>query len=204
MRILIAEDDFTSRTMLASVLKKNGHEAVEAVNGAEAWEALQKGDAPRLAILDWMMPVMDGLEVVRKVRELKSDRPPYLLMLTTKDEKSDIITALEAGADDYLTKPFHPGELWARLEVGRRLTDIQDQLSTQILDLRQALEQVRTLQGIIPICMHCKKIRDDAGYWEQVEAYVSRHADVRFSHGICPECVKRHYRDFDIGESTRA
>jgi DNA-binding response OmpR family regulator len=193
MRILIAEDDYTSRAILVAVLKKSGYEVVETVNGAEAWEALQKSDAPRMALLDWMMPVMDGLEVVRKVRELKNDRPPYLLMLTTKGEKADIISALDAGADDYLTKPYHAGELRARLDVGRRLTELQDQLYARLHELRQALEQVRTLQGILPICMHCKKIRDDAGYWEQVEAYVSRHSDARFSHGICPECLGKHY-----------
>lgn len=193
MRILIAEDDYTSRAILVAVLKRSGYEVVETVNGAEAWEALQKSDAPRMALLDWMMPVMDGLEVVRKVRELKTDRPPYLLMLTTKGEKADIISALDAGADDYLTKPYHAGELRARLDVGRRLTELQDQLYARLHELRQALEQVRTLQGILPICMHCKKIRDDAGYWEQVEAYVSRHSDARFSHGICPECLGKHY-----------
>lgn len=195
MRILIAEDDVTSRTFLAAVLKKSGHEVVEKTNGAEAWEALQKSDAPRLVILDWMMPGMDGLEVVRKVRTLTSDPPPYILMLTTKGEKDDIIAGLSAGADDYLSKPFHPGELRARVEVGRRMIDLQEQRIAQVRDLRQAIEQIKTLQGILPICMHCKKIRDDAGYWEQVEAYVSRHSDVLFSHGVCPECMTQHYPD---------
>jgi DNA-binding response OmpR family regulator len=195
MRILIAEDDVTSRTFLAAVLKKSGHEVVEKTNGAEAWEALQKSDAPRLVILDWMMPGMDGLEVVRKVRTLTSDPPPYILMLTTKGEKDDIIAGLSAGADDYLSKPFHPGELRARVEVGRRMIDLQEQRIAQVRDLRQAIEQIKTLQGILPICMHCKKIRDDAGYWEQVEAYVSRHSDVLFSHGVCPECMAQHYPD---------
>jgi DNA-binding response OmpR family regulator len=195
MRILIAEDDVTSRTFLAAVLKKSGHEVVEKTNGAEAWEALQKSDAPRLVILDWMMPGMDGLEVVRKVRTLTSDPPPYILMLTTKGEKDDIIAGLSAGADDYLSKPFHPGELRARVDVGRRMIDLQEQRIAQVRDLRQAIEQIKTLQGILPICMHCKKIRDDAGYWEQVEAYVSRHSDVLFSHGVCPECMAQHYPD---------
>ncbi|MBI9082749.1 MAG: diguanylate cyclase [Desulfobacterales bacterium] len=129
MRILIAEDDFTSRGMLAAVLKKAGHEPVETVNGLEAWGALQKPDAPRLVILDWMMPEMDGLEVLRRVRALPGDRPPYILMLTTKTDKAEIIAGLDAGANDYLAKPFDVGELRARVEVGRRMVEMQDALA---------------------------------------------------------------------------
>lgn len=125
MRILIAEDDNTSRTILTGVLKKNGHEVVATVNGAEAWQAMQKPDAPVLAILDWMMPEMNGPDVVRLIRAVQTDRPPYIIMLTSKSEKADIITGLDAGADDYLSKPFDPGELRARIEVGRRILELQ-------------------------------------------------------------------------------
>jgi diguanylate cyclase (GGDEF)-like protein len=128
MRILIAEDDFTSRTVLAGVLKKSGYEVTDTVNGAEAWEALQQSDAPALVILDWMMPEMDGLEVLRRVRVLQTDRPPYIIMLTAKGEKADIIAGLDTGANDYLAKPFDSGELRARVEVGRRLVEMQDAL----------------------------------------------------------------------------
>ncbi len=125
MRILIAEDDRTSRTVLAGVLTKEGHQVEATVNGAEAWEALRQPGAPALAILDWAMPEMDGLDVVRRVRALQTDRPPYILMLTTRGEKADIIAGLEAGANDYLSKPFDPGELRARIEVGRRMVEMQ-------------------------------------------------------------------------------
>ncbi len=128
MRILIAEDDFTSRTVLAGVLKKSGYEVTVTVNGAEAWEALQQPGAPALVILDWMMPEMDGLEVLRRVRALQTDRPPYIIMLTAKGEKADIIAGLDTGANDYLAKPFDSGELRARIEVGRRLVEMQDAL----------------------------------------------------------------------------
>ncbi len=140
MRILIAEDDLTSRTLLSAVLKKNGHEVIETVNGAEAWSKLQEPDAPKLVILDWMMPVMDGLEVVRRVRSIETDSPPYILMLTSKDEKSDVIAGLDAGADDYLTKPFHPGELRARLNVGCRLIEMQG----EVLNIKNALAHEAT------------------------------------------------------------
>lgn len=193
MRVLIAEDDPTSRLMLTAVLKKCGYEAVSASNGLEAWEALQQSDAPRLAILDWMMPEMDGLEVVRRVRAEKAGLQPYVIMLTTKGEKEDVVAGLEAGADDYLTKPFHPAELRARVDVGRRLLETQDQLARQVCELRQALDDIKTLQGILPICMHCKKIRNDKGYWEQVEGYISHHSEALFTHSICPECMQKHY-----------
>jgi two-component system, cell cycle response regulator len=138
MRILIAEDDFTSRTMLASVLKKKGHEVEATANGMEAWKAMQLPDAPRLAILDWMMPEMDGLEVVRRLRAMNGDRPPYLIILTSRDEEENIIAGLDAGANDYLAKPFNPGELLARVESGRRMIEMQDSLieSREILTLQ--------------------------------------------------------------------
>jgi two-component system, cell cycle response regulator len=128
MRILIADDDFTSRTVLAGVLRKSGYEVVVTVDGAEAWQVLQQADAPRLVILDWIMPEMDGLEVIRLARGEQTERPPYIILLTTRGEKSDIIMGLDAGANDYLAKPFDSGELRARIEVGRRMVELQNAL----------------------------------------------------------------------------
>jgi len=199
LRILIAEDDVTSRTVLAGVLKKSGHEVVETVNGAAAWDALQQPDAPPLVILDWMMPQMDGPEVVRRVRALQSSQPPYIVMLTARGEKADIIAGLDAGANDYLAKPFDAGELRARVEVGRRMVELQGALAAKVEELRQSLDQINTLRGIVPICANCKKIRDDQGYWNQVEAYVCEHTEAEFSHGICPECIKKLYPELEQG-----
>ena len=128
MRILIADDDVTSRLVLAGVLTKCGHEVVTAVDGAEAWEAMQRPDAPALAVLDWMMPGLAGVEVCRRIRDLRSDQPPYVIILTSRGEKADIVEGLEAGADDYLAKPFDPGELRARVDVGRRVVGLQARL----------------------------------------------------------------------------
>jgi len=196
MRILIAEDDFTSRGMLTAVLKKAGHEPVETVNGLEAWDALQQPEAPRLVVLDWMMPEMDGLEVLRRVRALPGDRPPYILMLTFKIDKAEIIAGLDAGANDYLAKPFDVGELRARVEVGRRMVEMQDELAGKIGELQRALAEIKTLRGIVPICASCKKIRDDHGYWSQVEVYVRDRTEAEFSHSVCPECMKKLYPEF--------
>jgi len=128
MKILIADDDVTSRAMLAGILRKNGYDVLEAVNGTETLEIMQRSDAPRLAVIDWIMPEMDGLEVVRRIRSLKTEQPPYLIMLTAKSEKGDITTGLDAGANDYLAKPFDPGELISRIGVGQRMVEMQEEL----------------------------------------------------------------------------
>ena len=138
MRILIADDDFTSRVMLAEVLKKCGHEVLQAVDGDDAWLKMQGPDAPSLAILDWMMPAMDGPEVVRRIRSLQSPQPPYLIILTGNDRKTDLVAGLDSGANDYLAKPFDPGELFARIGVGRRMIEMQEQLATQLQELRNS------------------------------------------------------------------
>ncbi|HEX7496953.1 MAG TPA: diguanylate cyclase [Candidatus Limnocylindrales bacterium] len=135
MRILIADDDVTSRLVLAGVLKKHGHEVVVTVDGAEAWDALGRPDAPRLAILDWVMPGLSGVDVCRRARTIESDQPPYIILLTSRGQKTDIVTGLEAGADDYLAKPFDPGELLARVDVGRRLIELQ----ARLIEARDAL-----------------------------------------------------------------
>ena len=134
--------------MLAAVLKKSGYEVVETANGSQACGELHEPGAPPLAILDWMMPEMDGPEVVRRVRARKTDQPPYIIMLTTKGEKADIIAGLEAGADDYLAKPFNSGELRARVAVGRRILETQ----AELLTARNALAHEAThdpLTGIL-------------------------------------------------------
>lgn len=204
MRILIADDDTASRAVLTGVLAAAGYDVVATADGAQAWQALQQPDAPRLAILDLLMPSIDGLEVVRLVRILPVEWPPYLIMLTAKGDKPDVVAGLDAGANDYLAKPFDPGELLARVEVGRRMIEMQLQLATKVDELRLALEQVRTLRGIVPICSGCKSIRDDQGYWKQVETYVRDHTEAEFSHGVCPSCMKRLYPQFadDGGAGT--
>lgn len=129
MRILVAEDNAFYRHMLVSTLNEWGYEVVSAVDGAEAWEKLRGDGTPQLAIIDWMMPKMDGLEVCRKVRALHNTEPIYIIILTAREGKENIVTALESGADDYLTKPFDRGELHARLQVGLRIVGLQTSLA---------------------------------------------------------------------------
>jgi phosphoserine phosphatase RsbU/P len=138
VKILIADDDVIPRWFLQTALVKAGHEVVVAHNGAEAWQLLQQAEAPRLAILDWLMPGLDGVDVCRKVRQWDHAPYVYLILLTSKDRQEDIIAGLEAGADDYLTKPFDPQELEARLRAGERILDLQAALLTSLEQLAQA------------------------------------------------------------------
>ena len=139
MRILIAEDDPVSRRLLEVTLGKSDYEVVSCSDGAAAWEALQQTGAPSvsLAILDWMMPGMDGLEVCRKVRKQAAEPYIYLLLLTAKSQKVDVIAGLEAGADDYLTKPFHANELRMRLRAARRILELHEELIRVREELRE-------------------------------------------------------------------
>jgi len=196
MRVLIAEDDLTSHKILMAVLDKWGYEVVSTHNGREAWQALQDADSPRLAILDWMMPEMDGVEIIRKIRERSELKTMYIILLTAKGRKEDIVSGLETGADDYITKPFDREELHARVQVGQRVVELQSALEDRIQELQDALEQIKTLKGLIPMCASCKKIRDDEGYWQQVETYIMERSEVEFSHGLCPDCLKKHYPEY--------
>ncbi len=190
MRILIAEDDAVSSHALTVTLVKWGHEVVVSRNGLEAWQALQETDPPRLAILDWIMPEMDGLEVCRRMRQKQTATPTYLILLTTKNRKFDIVQGLEAGANDYITKPFDREELRARVQVGATVVELQQTLTGRIRELEDALIQVKQLQGILPICSYCKNVRNDHNYWQRVESYISEHSEAQFSHSICPNCYE--------------
>src|SRR5262245_29413563 len=198
MKILIAEDDPVSRRLLQAALIKWGYEVTLTTNGREAWQALQSPEAPSLLILDWLMPEMDGVEICREARRSPAHKSAYIILLTSRGSKEDIVKGLEAGADDYVTKPFDHGELRARVQVGSRVVQLQTALADRVKDLEEAIASVKTLQGLLPICCYCKKIRDDGNYWQRVESYIAGHANVRFSHGICPDCTEKLKADLNL------
>ena len=184
--------------MLTAVLQKWGYTVTAAEDGNEAWERLQEPDHPRLVILDWIMPGMDGVTLCSRLRETSC--PPYVILLTSKGEKGDVVRGLAAGADDYVTKPFDSDELRARVAVGHRMLELREALERRVAELQEALLHIKALQGIVPICMHCHRIRTDPASWERIEHYIQEHSDARFSHGICPLCLKEHYPHLDVSE----
>jgi DNA-binding response OmpR family regulator len=188
MRILIAEDDPVSRLLLHRTLEGWNHEVVVTCDGQAAWDILEREDAPKLAILDWMMPHIDGVDLCRCVRALERREPSYLILLTSKGQSEDVVSGLDSGANDYIRKPFNRLELQSRVRVGERMVALQRDLAQRLQELEQALARVKQLQGLLPICSYCKKIRDDGNYWQRVETYIESHVDVQFSHGICPDC----------------
>jgi phosphoserine phosphatase RsbU/P len=189
--VLIAEDDPTSRRLLEGTLRRWGHDVLVTIDGDEAWRVLQRTEAPSVAILDWMMPGIQGVEICRRVQAQQSPAPPYLILLTANTQRANVVEGLEAGADDYMGKPFDHDELRARLIVATRVVQLRRKLADRVRELEAAISRVKQLHGLLPICSYCKKIRDDKNYWQQVEQYVSSHSEVQFSHGVCPQCYEQ-------------
>jgi len=190
-RVLVAEDHQVSRLLLERSLVNWGFDVMTAEDGESAIEILNSSNPPSLAIIDWMMPHVDGLGVCRHVRKQTGRPYTYLILLTAKSQKNEITAGLGAGADDYVIKPFDPDELRARLMVGQRVVDLERKLAKKIEDLEVALADVKELKGLLPICMYCKSIRDDKDYWHQIEEYIHHQTGTDFSHGICPNCMAK-------------
>ncbi len=150
MKVLIAEDDPISRRMLEAFLMKWGYEVMATREGEEAWGILQKSDAPHLAILDWMMPGRDGIDICRLLRQTKGRAYVYVILLTARGHKDDMVEGLDAGADDYVTKPFDPVELRARVRAGQRIVELQEQL----VQAREALRDQASRDPMTGIWNH--------------------------------------------------
>lgn len=177
MQILIADDESVSRVILETTLQSLGHDVIVCDNGKDALYKLTSPHAPRLAVLDWMMPGYSGIEICKLIRQEQSQAETYIILLTGRDQPSDIAKGLEAGANDYMTKPFHLEELRARINNGQRLVE--------------AWEQLRVFSGLLAICAWCKRIHTADDQWEKLEAYIEKNSHARFSHGGCPDCAKK-------------
>lgn len=194
MRVLIADDEATTRHLIQVTLGNWGFEVLTAEDGTGALRILQGPNPPEISLVDWVMPGVDGLEVCRRMRAALPDAPSYIILITARGGLENVVQGLESGADDYVTKPFDPRELRARLHAGARVVQLQKALLERNQELVEALKRVKQLQGLLPICSYCKKIRNDRNYWEQVDAYVASHSEAQFSHGVCPDCFEVHLR----------
>ncbi len=174
MRILVAEDDQLSRTLLVRVLTDMGHEVVAADDGDQAWEAFRR-EPFAVVVTDWLMPHCDGLELTKRIRTVRARFYPWIVMLTGMDFAANYRKTMEAGVDDFLTKPLDPELLRVRLSVAARVQRMN--------------EQVVALTSALPICMHCKAVRDAGDQWKRVEEYFH---DIDFSHSYCPDCYYEH------------
>ncbi len=191
--IVVADDDAVGRELVSRVLEKAGHATLTAADGEKAWELIQSVKPP-LVVLDWDMPHLTGLDVLRRVKLTVDRTPPYVLLLTSRTEVRDRVRGLTVGADDYLTKPFEPAELVARVEVGLRVVQLQRSLSARVTELEEALAHVNRLERLLPICAQCKRIQSDDD-WHDIEGFLASNAGVRFSHGACPVCAERWLQD---------
>ena len=200
IRVVIAEDDFLVSVEIERILKSKGYEIVgKASNGNEALE-LVHSQHPDVVVMDIKMPEVDGLEASRLVQE---SCPTPVVVLTAHETDDFLEKASAAGVGAYLVKPPHPGELERGISIAMarhgdlmKLRQLYLEIEAKNNELEKALEEIKTLRGIVPICSFCKKIRDDEGFWNQVEAYMSAHSEARFSHSICPQCLEENYPEF--------
>jgi DNA-binding response OmpR family regulator len=173
MQVLVADDEGVSRLLLRRTLERLGHEVIEAADGRQAWEGFLRDKTP-LVILDWMMPYIDGPDLCRMIRAERRARYTYIVMLTALGGKGSYLEGMRAGADDFITKPFDSDQLQARLHVAERILSLQ--------------AEVKQLEGLLPICSYCKRIRDEHNVWVRIEQFIAARTNADFSHGICSEC----------------
>ena len=194
MKVLIAEDDTVTRRVLVNLVGEWGYVVKECADGQEAWDILKREPELALAILDWEMPGLTGVELCRRARAEMPGRHLHLIILTGLHAGIEaLVEGFAAGADDFLTKPFEPRELKARLHVGERLVRMQRVLAQQVQELQAALANVKRLQRLLPICAFCKRVRDDQDYWHEVDAYLTEYGGAMFSHSVCPACLRTHF-----------
>ncbi len=207
MSILIVDDSVDNRLLFKYILENAGYTDVLTAGSAhDVFKVLgvenpsEADSVVDLILMDIMMPEMDGIEACRQIKSVERLRDIPIIMVTAKTEEKAIEDAFSVGAMDYITKPLRGIELLVRSrsalslkkEIDRRKNREQELLNLN-RELKNSIETIKTLRGLIPICANCKKIRDDKGYWNQIESYIQKHSEAEFSHGICPECARKLY-----------
>jgi DNA-binding response OmpR family regulator len=174
---------------MKSLLERQGFRVTPASTGAEAREILLGFDPPSLVLIDWMLPEMTGLELCRTIRARNPAHYIYFIVITARDTVEDLSEAFAAGADDFIRKPFDPTELLARIKSGQRIVELEHRLAGRVAAVESALERVRRLERLLPICMYCKRVRKDPTYWQEIDEFIHLQTGTDFSHGICPDCM---------------
>lgn len=177
MNILVAEDEPVTRKILEVTLRALGHTPVMVSNGQEAFDNWILSGT-QVIVSDWHMPELDGLDLCRQVRKRGNERYTYFIILTVRSGRESFLTAMESGVDDFITKPVDHEELAARLQVAERILNLRDELYA--------------LEGLLPICSYCKRIRNAEGTYGPLEGFIEKHSRAEFSHGICPDCYQKH------------
>jgi DNA-binding response OmpR family regulator len=204
--ILIVDDSPDQQTLLRSILGKAGHDDVLSADSAKSASLLLNlgGDATShkidLILMDILMPEQDGVETCRQIKRCVHLQDVPVIMVTAKNDLSNLKEAFSAGAMDYISKPVNSVELLARVSSALLLKQEMDRRKNREVELRRsneelqkALKEVKVLRGLIPICASCKKIRNDGGFWQQLEEYLGEHSEAEFSHGLCQPCIKKLY-----------
>lgn len=206
MSILIVDDSPDQQALLRSILSKAGYNDVLSADSARSASTLLHldGETPSqridLILMDVLMPEQDGVETCRQIKRCAHFQDVPVIMVTAKNDLSNLKEAFAAGAMDYISKPVNSVELLARVSSALLLKQEMDRRKNRELELRRsneelqkALKEVKVLRGLIPICASCKKIRNDGGFWQQLEEYLGEHSEAEFSHGLCQPCIKKLY-----------
>lgn len=180
--ILVVDDNISNLQVLGALLSQKGYEIAVATDGEKALEFLEN-DFPDLILLDIMMPGIDGYELCGKIKAIEKLNEIPILFLTALTDPDDIVKGFDAGAVDYISKPFNNAELLARIKTH--------------VGLKRAKDELRVLRGTLPICVRCRKIKDEDGYWKIVEEYIESHTDLLFSHGLCDGCSSELYGNYE-------
>lgn len=196
IRILVVDDTDPLRVGTARVLRQGGYPVDEAATGAECLAKVNTF-RPDLVLLDVNLPDTNGFQICRTLKSDLQSHRVYVMMLTaSKTGPDDRSEGLEIGADGYMARPISNRELLAWVRAMERIIRAERERDRLIRELQEALASIKVLRGLLPICSHCKKIRDDKGYWKQVEVYIREHSEAEFSHGLCPDCVRKLYPEY--------
>jgi PleD family two-component response regulator len=192
-KIMIVDDHPATRKLMADILQE--YTTILAADGQEALDLLMTNPDTALVLLDIIMPQMNGYEVCRKIKDNPATTDIPVVFMTIMGEEQDESLGFMAGVNDYIIKPISRIRLKARVRNQLQIRRQQELLDQKNAELQKALDKIKTLKGILPICSFCKRIRAKNGEWQKIETYISQHSEADFSHGVCPNCQDKHYTD---------